>query len=84
MAMKKIPKNIKFEDALKEMEEQVSRLESGELSLEESLEAYRYAAELKKICAAKLDLAKKEVEKIIVSDSDDGEYGLEKLAEVEE
>ena len=46
MAVKKIAKNIKFEEALAELEEQVRLLESGELSLEESLEVYKYGVEL--------------------------------------
>ena len=36
---KKIAKNIKFEEALVELEEQVRLLESGELSLEQSLDS---------------------------------------------
>ena len=35
MAVKKVAKNIKFEEALAELEEQVRLLESGELSLEQ-------------------------------------------------
>ena len=34
MTMKKIAKNIKFEEALAELEQQVQLLESGELPLE--------------------------------------------------
>lgn len=33
MAVKKIAKNIKFEDALSELEQQVKLLESGELQI---------------------------------------------------
>ena len=38
MATKKIAKNIKFEDALSELEAQVQLLESGELPLDKALE----------------------------------------------
>ena len=38
MTMKKIAKNIKFEEALAELEQQVQLLESGELPLEEALD----------------------------------------------
>ena len=41
MAAKKIAKNIKFEDALSELEQQVKLLESGELPLEEALDIFR-------------------------------------------
>ncbi|MBR5582462.1 MAG: exodeoxyribonuclease VII small subunit, partial [Phascolarctobacterium sp.] len=43
---KKIAKNIKFEEALTELEEQVRLLESGELSLEQSLDVFKYGIEL--------------------------------------
>ena len=52
---KKIAKNIKFEEALAELEEQVRLLESGELSLEQSLEVFKYGIELSKVCMCKLD-----------------------------
>ena len=54
MAVKKIAKNIKFEEALAELEEQVRLLESGELSLEESLDVYKYGVELSKVCSGKI------------------------------
>ena len=38
MAAKKIAKNIKFEDALNELEAQVQLLESGELPLDKALD----------------------------------------------
>ena len=53
MAVKKIPKNIKFEDALVELEEQVKLLESGELSLEDSLDVFKYGVELSRGCTTK-------------------------------
>ena len=71
MAVKKIAKNIKFEEALAELEEQVRLLESGELSLEESLEVYKYGVELSKVFSGKLESVKQEVEKIVVADGDD-------------
>ena len=52
---KKIAKNIKFEEALTELEEQVRLLESGELSLEQCLDVFKYGIELSKICMGKLD-----------------------------
>ena len=78
---KKIAKNIKFEEALAELEEQVRLLESGELSLEQSLEVFKYGIELSKICMGKLDTVKQEVEKIVVSSDDD--YKLETFHDLE-
>ena len=78
---KKIAKNIKFEETLAELEEQVRLLESGELSLEQSLEVFKYGIELSKICMGKLDTVKQEVEKIVVSSDDD--YKLETFHDLE-
>lgn len=84
MAVKKIPKNIKFEDALSELETQVRLLESGELALEESLEVFKYGVELSKICSSKLEKVKQEVEKIIRDDEAEDGYRLEKFRDLEE
>ena len=48
----------KFEDYLKELEQIVKELESGELSLEESIEKYKRGLELSEICKKKLEEAK--------------------------
>ena len=71
MEIKQVAKDIKFEEALAELEEQVRLLESGELSLEDSLEVYKYGVELSKVCSSKLEAVKQEVEKIVVSDSNE-------------
>lgn len=78
---KKIAKNIKFEEALVELEEQVRLLESGELSLEQSLDVFKYGIELSKICMGKLDTVKQEVEKIVATS--DEEYKLEIFHDLE-
>ena len=83
MAVKKIPKNIKFEDALVELEEQVKLLESGELSLEDSLDVFKYGVELSRVCTSKLETVKQEVEKIVVTASGDENYKLETFQELE-
>ena len=73
MAAKKIAKNIKFEDALSELEQQVKLLESGELPLEEALDIFRYGVELSKVCTSKLETVKQEVEKIVVASGGDAD-----------
>lgn len=81
MATKKIAKNMKFEEALAELEEQVRLLESGDLSLEKSLEVYMYAVELSKVCNARLTTVRQEVEKIVAQNDD--EYSLEAFQDLE-
>ena len=83
MAVKKIAKNIKFEEALNELEQQVRLLESGELPLEQSLDVFKYGVELSKVCTSKLETVKQEVEKIVVNDSDDAYYKLEAFQDLE-
>lgn len=84
MAGRKIAKNIKFEDALNELEEQVKLLESGELSLEESLDVFKHGIELSKICMGKLDTVKQEVEKIVTANDGSDKYELETFHDLEE
>lgn len=83
MAVKKIAKNIKFEDALSELEQQVKLLESGELPLEEALDIFRYGVELSKVCTSKLETVKQEVEKIVVASGGDSDYKLEAFQDLE-
>ena len=47
-----------FEELLKELEEIVKELESGKLTLEESIEKYQRGVELSNICKEKLLSAK--------------------------
>ena len=82
MAAKKISKNIKFEEALALLEEQVRLLEGGDLSLEESLEVFKFGIELSQICTGKLETAKQEVEKIVAADGGNG-YRLETFQDLE-
>ncbi|MFW6147501.1 MAG: exodeoxyribonuclease VII small subunit [Thermodesulfobacteriota bacterium] len=66
-------KEKKFEDALQELEAIVKRLESGELSLEESLKVFEDGVSLSKYCFQKLEEAEKRVS-ILIKD----ENGLKK------
>ena len=58
-------------------------LERGELSLEESLDVYKYGVELSKVCAGKLEAVKQEVEKIVITDSNEAGFELEPFQDVE-
>ena len=83
MVVKKIAKNIKFEEALSELEAVVEKLESGDLPLEEAIEQFQRGTELSKICMEKLNVAKAAVQKLVVSPINDEDYHTEDFEEVE-
>ena len=58
--------DLSFEDALSRLEGIVSRLESGQAPLEESIALYEEGARLKSHCEARLKAAQLRVEKIVV------------------
>jgi len=77
-------KDIKFEDALSNLEDIVKKLENGELSLEESLVAFEEGIRLSRICSKQLDAAEKKIE--ILVKGEDGKletesFGLESSEE---
>jgi exodeoxyribonuclease VII small subunit len=55
---------LAFEDAMKELEQIVKALESGQVKLDEAVKAYERGAALKRHCEAKLADARMKVEKI--------------------
>ena len=55
---------MSFEDAMKELEAVVGKLERGDVPLEESIAYYERGAQLKAHCEAKLKAAEEKVEKI--------------------
>ena len=55
----------KFEAAMKELEEIVKRLESGDLSLEESLKIFEEGIALSRYCFKKLEEAEKKISLLI-------------------
>ena len=58
---------MSFEDAMKELESVVSRLESGNASLEDSIKLYERGAALRAHCEARLRAAEERVEKITLA-----------------
>lgn len=58
-------KQLKFEDAIKKLEEIVSRMEGQELSLEESIQAFQEGMELAQFCNKKLDEVEKKINVIV-------------------
>jgi exodeoxyribonuclease VII small subunit len=52
---------VRFEEALKQLEAIVSRLEIGDLSLEEALSIFEEGVRLTKLCSARLSEAEQRV-----------------------
>ncbi|MCL6444322.1 MAG: exodeoxyribonuclease VII small subunit [Alicyclobacillus sp.] len=64
LAMESNP-DLTFEAAMKQLEETVRKLESGELSLSESIERYKQAMSLVQFCRRQLDQAELEIEQLV-------------------
>lgn len=62
-------KEMSYEQAVKELESIISKLESGEASLDESISLYSRGMELSKFCKDKLDSIVKKISIL----SEDGE-----------
>lgn len=63
-------KKITFEDAMNALEEKVKDLESGNMTLEESLKAFSEAIGLINVCNSQLDGAKEQIR--ILLEKEDG------------
>ena len=72
---------LRFEEALKKLEKIVDDLENGELSLDEALKKYEEGIELSRVCAQRLDNAKKKID--ILTKNKKGEFDLKPLNESE-
>ncbi len=64
--------NINFEEAMDKLEKIVEKLETGGLSLEDSLEKFTEGVELVKFCNKELNKAEKKIEIVL---KEDEEYG---------
>lgn len=58
---------MSFEDAMKELEATVGKLETGEATLEESITLYERGAKLRAHCEKRLRQAEERVEKITLA-----------------
>ena len=67
---------MSFEDALRELEQIVHKLEAGDVPLEYSIRIYERGAALKAHCEKKLKEAELKVEKIVLGP--DGPKGVER------
>ena len=66
-----------FEDSLKQLEDLVERLESGEISLEESLQDFESGVALVRTLRERLDQAQQRVDKIV--EQEGGETAAEPM-----
>ena len=57
---------MSFEAALSELESVVQKLESGQVSLEDSIDMYTRGTQLKQHCEARLSDAQARIEKVVV------------------
>ena len=55
---------LPFEEALRELERIVARLESGDASLQESIDLFERGQGLRRVCAGRLDAAQARIEAI--------------------
>jgi exodeoxyribonuclease VII small subunit len=67
---------LNFEDAIQELEKIVDDLESGELSLEDSIRAFEKGIELSRLCRKKLEKAEDRVKKLLEKSGGDFDLGL--------
>ncbi|MDP4168946.1 MAG: exodeoxyribonuclease VII small subunit [Bacillota bacterium] len=62
---------IKFEDAMKRLEEIVSKLEKGEAQLNESLELFEEGVKLTAVCNKQIEEAERKIKMFIKNDNGD-------------
>ncbi|UCE67856.1 MAG: exodeoxyribonuclease VII small subunit [Candidatus Zixiibacteriota bacterium] len=67
---------LNFEEAMEKLEKIVENLESGELSLEDSVKSFEEGIELSKLCKKKLESAENRVKKIVERSEGDLDFEL--------
>lgn len=70
---------MKFEEAMKQLEETVTKLESGEVSLEEAMELFERGVGLSKTCQKLLSEAQLKVTKLIAQSDTEVEFDTENM-----
>jgi len=73
----KIMAEMKFEDALKKLEKIIEDLEKGDLSLDDALKKYQDGVGLSRLCAQRLENAKKKID--LLTKNKKGEFELKPL-----
>ncbi len=67
-----------FEEALQKLEEIVSKLENGDIPLEESINIFKKGVELTKFCKEKLNEAETQLKKLVKDEN--GNFQLELIS----
>jgi len=67
-----------FEEALQKLEEIVSRLENGDIPLEESINIFKEGVQLTKFCKEKLNEAETQLKKLVKDEN--GNFQLELIS----
>ena len=70
---------MKFEEAMTQLEETVKRLESGEASLEESMELFEKGIKLSRVCQKLLGDAQLKVAQLIAESDKEVQFDTENL-----
>ena len=66
-----------FEEAINQLEEIVTKLEDGDIALEESIKLFKKGMEMTKLCKSKLDAAETQLKKLVKDD--EGNFQLDLL-----
>lgn len=77
MMVEENEKNLSFEESLKELEEIVTKLETGEVPLDDAIDEFQKAMALVKECDLKLNSAKEAIAKIVKDDKEVVEFEIE-------
>ncbi|MBI5417808.1 exodeoxyribonuclease VII small subunit [Candidatus Poribacteria bacterium] len=75
-------KNFQFEDGLKRLEEIVEKLESGNLSLDDSLKYFEEGVVLSRVCTQKLNEVERKIE--ILTKNENGNLSVKPFIEKNE
>ena len=70
---------MKFEEAMLELEDTVKKLESGETTLEESMELFEKGIKLSRVCQKLLSEAQLKVTKLIAENDSEVEFDTENV-----
>lgn len=62
--------NLSFEESLEQLEEIVSKLEKGDVPLDEAIDEFNNAMQLVKVCNDKLNKAEESIAKIVEDNGD--------------
>lgn len=62
--------NLSFEESLEQLEEIVSKLEKGDVPLDEAIDEFNNAMQLVKVCEDKLNKAEESIAKIVEENGD--------------